>query len=86
MNYSNFIDFSILFLFPTCFYVNEYIGSSTGNASETTNDNQTILEKKRNEDEIARLRGENELLKAILIKNGINYAKERTSFKSNEFS
>lgn len=67
-------------------YVETNIQSSTGNASETTNDSQTILEKKKYDDEIARLRGENELLKAILIKNGINYAKERTSFKSNEFS
>lgn len=50
------------------------------------NDNQAVLEKKKYEDEIARLRGENELLKAILIKNGINYAKERTSIKFNEFS
>lgn len=38
------------------------------------------------EEEIARLRGENELLKAILIKNGINYAKERNSLKSDEYS
>lgn len=49
-------------------------------------DSKTLLEKKKYEDEIARLRGENELLKAILIKNGINYVKERTSFKSNEYS
>lgn len=55
------------------------------NASKPT-DNQTVLDKKKYEDEIARLRGENELLKAILIKNGINYVKERTSFKFNEFS
>lgn len=57
------------------------------NASgDSTTDNSTLLEKKKYEDEIARLRGENELLKAILIKNGINYVKERTSFKSNEYS
>lgn len=51
-----------------------------------TDNSQTVLEKKKYEDEIARLRGENELLKAILIKNGINYVKERTVFKSNEYS
>lgn len=85
MNYSNCIDFSLSFFrFLPFFHVNEC--STTANASETTNDGQTTLEKKRYDDEIARLRGENELLKAILIKNGINYAKERTSFKSNEFS
>lgn len=55
------------------------------NASETT-DSKMLLDKKRYEDEITRLRGENELLKAILVKNGINYVKERTSFKSNELS
>lgn len=51
-----------------------------------TEDSRTALEKKKYEDEIARLRGENELLKAILIKHGINYVKERTTFKSNEYS
>lgn len=41
---------------------------------------------KNDAEEIARLRGENELLKAILIKNGINYAKERDLFKTEEYS
>ncbi|XP_055306514.1 upstream stimulatory factor 1 isoform X2 [Sitodiplosis mosellana] len=59
--------------------------STRKNASQSA-DSRTIVEKKKYEDEIARLRGENELLKAILIKNGINYVKERTSFKSNEYS
>lgn len=55
------------------------------NASQPT-DSRTLVEKKKFDDEIARLRGENELLKAILIKHGINYVKERTSFKTNEYS
>lgn len=54
-------------------------------ASQSVN-SRTLIEQKKQDDEIARLRGENELLKAILIKHGINYVKERTSFKSNEYS
>lgn len=56
------------------------------NSASPSADSRTLVDKKKYEEEIARLRGENELLKAILIKNGINYAKERTSFKSNEYS
>lgn len=59
--------------------------SRNDNASQLT-DSRTLLDRKKHEDEIARLRGENELLKAILVKHGINYVKERTSFKSNEYS
>ncbi|XP_031621466.1 upstream stimulatory factor 1 isoform X2 [Contarinia nasturtii] len=60
--------------------------ASSSSSSSSSVDNSTLLERKKYEDEIARLRGENELLKAILIKNGINYVKERTSIKSNEYS
>lgn len=48
------------------------------------NDNKITYEKKKYEDEIVRLRGENEFLKALLIKHGINYSKERNSFKTEE--
>lgn len=41
-------------------------------------------DKNMEDEEIARLRGENELLKAILTKHGINYAKERSPFKSED--
>lgn len=58
---------------------------SIENAS-LSDDSRAAIERKKYEDEIARLRGENELLKAILIKHGINYVKERTTFKSNEYS
>lgn len=56
------------------------------NESCQNSDSKIAFEKKKHEEEIARLRGENELLKAILIKNGINYTKERSTLKTDEFS
>lgn len=78
-----FFVFSLKYFFYIFFYFPHF---SNENTSTQPSDSKTLLEKKKYEDEIARLRGENELLKAILIKNGINYVKERTSFKSNEYS
>lgn len=60
--------------------------SSSEKERGSTIDNKAAYEKKKHEEEIARLRGENELLKAILVKHGINYMKERNSFKSEEYS
>lgn len=80
-----FRDVENLIVFFVSFWCSFHPWFRNENASESI-DSKTLLEKKKYDDEIARLRGENELLKAILIKNGINYVKERTSFKSNEYS
>lgn len=63
------------------FVLSSFSSKSTTNIQ---NDNKVTYEKKKYEDEIVRLRGENEFLKALLIKHGINYSKERNSFKSDE--
>lgn len=77
---------SLSFRFALFIRIFDYIRPNrmANGSNEATH--STALDKKRVDDEIARLRGENELLKAILIKHGINYVKERHMFRPNDYS